>query len=192
MFANFFARPDENIGRWNVALGNNNRKLVVVAGNDAHSNVGLSLDDAAGKQLIGLKLDPYERSFRVVRNHVLVKKDSALSRESLLDALSRGHCYLSFDLFTDAGGFVFRIDNSDKIMGDEIAMGGPLRFQVQSPIPARIVMFKNGSVMAQKSGTAAEFSPDGPGAYHVELYLETLPAPVTGQPWVISNPIYIR
>jgi hypothetical protein len=47
-------------------------------------------------------------------------------------------------------------------------------------------------VIEQKSGTAAEFSPEGPGAYHVELYLDALPAPVTGQPWVISNPIYVR
>ena len=190
MFANFFARPNENIRRWNAASAN--RKLVAVAGNDAHSNVGLSLDDATGKQLIGLKLDPYERSFRLVRTHVLIRKDRALAREALLEALSRGHCYLSFDLFSDPSGFVFRVTNSDKVMGDDVSMGSSLRFQVRSPIPARISMLKNGNVIDQKSGTWAEFSPDGPGIYHVELYLDSLPAPVTGQPWIISNPIYVR
>lgn len=192
MFANFFTRPGENIQRWNAAIGNHNHRLVAVAGNDAHSNIGVSLNDAAGRQLIGLKLDPYERSFRTVRTHVLIKKDKGLTRESLLDAVSQGHCYLSFDLFSDASGFDFRIKNSDKIMGDETALISQPRLEVQSPLPARIVMLKNGNVTEQKSGTMADFSPDGPGVYRVELYLDSLPAPVTGQPWVISNPIYVR
>jgi len=192
MFANFFARPSENIQRWNAAMSNNNRKLVAIAGNDAHSNVGLSLDDAAGNKLIGFKLDPYERSFRTVRTHVLLKKDQALSREALLGALSQGHCYLSFDLFSDARGFVFRISNSNGLMGDDVALNSQTRLQVQSPLPARIVLLKNGDVVDQRSGTSAEFSPNGRGVYWVELYLASLPAPVTGQPWVISNPIYVR
>ncbi|HSQ24732.1 MAG TPA: CehA/McbA family metallohydrolase [Pyrinomonadaceae bacterium] len=192
MFANFFTRPGENIQRWNAAISNNNHRLVAVAGNDAHSNIGVSLNDATGRQLIGLKLDPYERSFRTVRTHVLIKRDKGLTRESLLDAVSQGHCYLSFDLFSDARGFDFRIKNSDKIMGDETALTSQPRLEVQSPLPARIVMLKNGDVIDQKSGTTADFSPDGPGVYRVELYLDSLPAPVTGQPWVISNPIYVK
>lgn len=192
MFANFFARPNENLRRWNGAMTNNNRRLVAVAGNDAHSNVGLSLDGAAGNQLIGIKLDPYERSFRTVRTHVLIKKDTTLSREALLEAISQGHCYLSFDLFSDASGFVFRVNNSDKIMGDEVALNSSARLQVQSALLARIVLLKNGEVIDQKSGRTTEFSPSGPGVYWVELYLDSLPAPVTGQPWIISNPIYVR
>lgn len=191
MFANFYARPGENIQRWNTST-NKTRKLVAVAGNDAHSNVGLSLNDAAGNQLIGLKLDPYERSFRTVRTHVLVKKDQTIARETLLEAISHGHCYLSFDLFGDASGFVFRINNTDKIMGDDVELNSQPRFQVQSPLRARIVLLKNGDVIDQKSGTMVEFSPDGPGAYRVELYLDSLPAPVSGQLWVISNPVYVR
>ena len=192
MFANFFARPSENIRRWDSAMSNNGRKLVAIAGNDAHSNVGLSLDDAAGNKLIGFKLDPYERSFRTVRTHVLLKKDRSLSRETLLDAMSQGHCYLSFDLFGDASGFVFRINNSDGIMGDDAALNSQPQLQVQSPLPARIVLLKNGDTIAQKLGTSMEFSPDGPGVFWVELYLDSLQAPVNGQPWVISNPIYVR
>src|SRR5713226_4549818 len=105
MFANFFARPTENLKRWDEAISSGHHKLVAIAGNDAHSNVGLSVNDAAGKQWLGIKLDPYERSFRIVRTHVLIKKDKVLTRESLLEALSQGHCYISFDLFGDARGF---------------------------------------------------------------------------------------
>jgi len=57
---------------------------------------------------------------------------------------------------------------------------------------ARIVLLKNGDTIAQKLGTSMEFSPDGPGVFWVELYLDSLQAPVNGQPWVISNPIYVR
>src|SRR5436853_571645 len=69
MFADFFTRPTENLKRWDDAIAANNRKLVATAGNDAHSNVGLSVNDASGKQWLGIKLDPYQRSFRVVRIH---------------------------------------------------------------------------------------------------------------------------
>lgn len=192
MFANFFTRPSENLRRWDEAIARSNRKLVAIAGNDAHSNVGLSLNDASGKQLIGLKLDPYERSFRTVRTHVLIRKDKGLSRESLLEALSQGHCYVAFDIFSDARGFDFRLSNSDKIMGDEIPSASQPKLQVRTPLPARILMIKNGAVIEQKSGNAAEFSPDGAGTYRVEVYLDSLPAPARGQPWIVSNPIYVR
>ena len=101
MFANFFARPTENLKRWDDAISASNRKLTAIAGNDAHSNVGVSVNDASGKQWLGVKLDPYERSFRTVRTHLLIGKGKALTRESVLEAISMGHCYFSFDLFGD-------------------------------------------------------------------------------------------
>lgn len=192
MFANFFARPTENLKRWDQSIANSNRKLIAIGGNDAHSNVGFSLHDAAGKQLIGLKLDPYERSFRTVRTHVLIRKDKGLTRESLLEALSQGHCYLSFDIFSDATGFSFRADGSDKIMGDELTSTGAAKLIARSPLSARIVLIKNGNPIDQKVGTTVEFSTDGPGTYRVEAYLDSLPSPVRGQPWIIANPIYVR
>lgn len=192
MFANFFARPADNLKQWDTASASNGRNLVAIAGNDAHANVGISLNDASGKQLLGLKLDPYERSFRLVRTHVLIRRDKPLTRESLLEALSQGHCYLSFDVFSDATGFNFRLSSADKIMGDDVEINSQPKFIVQSPLPARIVLMKNGVPIDQHSGTAAEFIPAGTGTYRVEVYLDSLPSPVTGQPWIITNPIYIR
>src|SRR5712691_3641955 len=120
MFANFFTRPTENLKRWDEAMSVGRRKLVAIAGNDAHSNIGLSVNDASGKQWLGIKLDPYERSFHTVRTHVLIKKDIGLTREALLEAIAQGHCYISFDLFGDAKGFSFAtIGGFFGIMGDE-------------------------------------------------------------------------
>lgn len=192
MFANFFARPADNLSRWSQTMANTNRKLVAIAGNDAHSNVGVSLNDSSGNQLIGIKLDPYERSFRTVRTHVLIKQGRPLTRESLLEALSLGHCYISFDLFGDASGFYFGVMNSVWTMGDEVMLSTQPRFVVQTPLPDRVVLFKNGIAVDQKSGAEMEFSPDGVGAYRIEAYLDSLPAPAKGRPWIISNPIYVK
>ena len=194
MFANFFARPTENLQRWDSAISASNRRLIAIAGNDAHSNVGVSVNDAAGKQWLGVKLDPYERSFRTVRTHVLIKKDKALSRESLLEAIALGHCYVSFDIFGAAKGFSFTANGAEpqKILGDEIALSNGLSLRAGAPLSARFVLLKDGRVLDQKAGAAAEFSVTDAGAYRVEAYLDSLPPPVKGQPWIISNPIYVR
>jgi hypothetical protein len=193
MFANFFARPAENLQRWDEANSTGNRKLVAIAGNDAHSNIGLSLNDASGRQWLGVKLDPYARSFRVVRTHVLIKRENGLTRESLLEAISQGHCYVSFDIFADAKGFHFATEGSEKkIMGDEIAFAKDVGLTANAPAASRFVLFRNGSVIDQKSGTTARFPIDGSGGYRIEAYLDSLPAPARGQLWVISNPIYVK
>jgi len=194
MFANFFARPTENLKRWDDAMTRSNRKLVATSGNDAHSNVGLSLNDASGKQWLGVKLDPYERSFRTVRTHVLIKKDQALSRESLLEAIALGHCYVSFDIFGNAKGFSFTLNGAgpQKILGDEIELTQGLSLKADAPLNARFILLKDGRVLDQRAGMTAEFSVSDAGNYRVEAYLDSLPAPVKGQPWIISNPIYVR
>ena len=190
MFANFFAQPTESLKRWDEAISASKRKLVAIGGPDAHSNVGFGLSDATGKQWLGVKLDPYERSFRTVRTHVLIQKDKPLNRESLLEAISLGHCYVSFDIFSDATGFRFFENRSAKIMGDDVHPGDQTELLVMAPLASRFVLFKNGSPIDQKTGTSAKFTVGGVGVYRVEAYLDSLPAPAKG-PWIISNPIYV-
>lgn len=191
MFANFFVRPTENLKRWDEAISTGNRKLVAIGGPDAHSNVGFGLSDATGKQWLGVKLDPYERSFRTVRTHVLISKNKTLSRVTLLEAISLGHCYVSFDIFSDAAGFRFLVSGSDTIMGDDFLSTNQVELLVTAPLASRFVLLKNGSSIDQKSGASAQFTVSGAGVYRVETYLDSLPAPVKGQPWIISNPIYV-
>lgn len=191
MFANFFTRPTENLKRWDDANAVNDRHLIAIGGNDAHSNVGFGLSDATGKQWLGIKLDPYERSFRTVRTHVLISKDKTLTRETLLEAISLGHCYVSFDIFSDAKGFSFSVNQTDKIMGDRIYAPNDINLWVAAPLASRFVLYKNGIAIEQKTGTSVQFNVLPVGIYRVEVYLDSLPAPVKGQPWIISNPIYV-
>ncbi|HYV14153.1 MAG TPA: hypothetical protein VE980_24815, partial [Pyrinomonadaceae bacterium] len=90
IFALYLARPDAALQKWDHAL--TRTKLTVTAGNDAHANIGVSLNDSAGKTLLGIQLDPYEVSFRLVRLHVLLDQNKALDATSLLDAVRTGHC----------------------------------------------------------------------------------------------------
>ena len=192
MFANFFSRPSDNLRRWDDAISASGRKLVAIAGSDAHSNVGFGLSDSTGKQILGVKLDPYERSFRTVRTHVLIKRDTPLKRESLLEAIRLGHCYISFDIFSDAKGFEFRTLQSGKIMGDEASLSSNPKLLARTNVAARFVLLKDGSRAAEISGLSAEFPINTSGVYRIEAYLDSLPPPATAKPWVISNPIYVR
>ena len=200
LWTRFYESPAANLRRFDEltapADGGGGRKLVAIAGNDAHANVGLALQDLAGHTLLSLKLDPYERSFGVVRTHVLVERDRPLNEEHLLSALAGGHAYVAFDLLCDATGFRFTATNGAerKLMGDEIALNeGSVRFNVATPVNSRIQIIRNGQVVSD----AQEASYHGwetteAGVYRVVCYLPQLGAPLDQKPWIISNPIYVR
>jgi hypothetical protein len=195
LFANFYQRPAASLKIWDDAISNTNRRLTATAGNDAHANIGITLSDSTGKTLLGIKLDPYERSFRLVRMHVLIAKNQPLTAETLLAALRDGHCFIAFDLFGDSTGFSFSAANGSesKIQGDEINVASGVRLSVSIPVNGRVVLLKNGSVIQERSGISkVDFEVSERGPYRVEVYLSQLPRPVSDQPWIISNPIYLR
>jgi hypothetical protein len=193
LFATFYAKPTENLKKWDAAL--TRRRLTATAGNDAHANVGLSLNDSTGKALVGLQLDPYETSFRLVRLHVLVSHGQALDGESLMQAIKQGHCFIGFDLLGDTTGFSFTAENAGgtRIQGDEIKLQPKTRLRVDLPVSSRVVVLKNGEGWFGANGvTSKTVDVTEPGVYRVEAYLPQLGKPVGEQPWIISNPIYVR
>src|SRR5574338_183311 len=172
IFALYLKRPDESLKRWDQALAHT--RLTATVGNDAHANIGVSLKDSAGKTLIGIQLDPYATSFRLVRLHVLVEQGKTLDVANLMEAVRGGHCYLGFDFLGDASGFVFEAGNG-KIQGDEISLESETRLRVRSPVPARIVVFKDGAVWVDESGIAMkEVAITERGVYRAEIYLPQL------------------
>jgi hypothetical protein len=195
LFATFYRRPAESLRRWDSAIALRGQRLVAVAGNDAHANIGLALKGTTGQTLLGLKLDPYERSFRLVRVHVLVPSGGVLDAQSLREALAAGHCFIGFDLFSDSSGFRFTAADANeyKIQGDEITLETEVRLNVVSPISSRIVLLRDGNAIQTESGvTNKEFIVTERGSYRVEIYLPQLPGSVGGQPWILSNPIYVK
>jgi hypothetical protein len=197
LFANFYSRPAQNLKTWDGAIANTGRRLVAIAGNDAHANVGFELTDGSGKKLLGLSLDPYERSFRLVRMHVLAapSHDGLATQERVLTAIAAGNCFIGYDVFGDTTGFRYtaRDDNEQKIMGDEITLENQVHLRVKLPVVGRIVFLKDGTAVHEAATIrTAEFIARERGSYRVEVYLPRLPKPVSEQPWIISNPIYVR
>lgn len=194
LFANFYSRPNENLRLWDQTLGGGQR-VTALAGVDAHANIGIGLHDASGKTLIGLHLDPYERSFEIVRVHALVSERYGLNSESVLGALRSGNSFIGFDLFGDTTGFRFSGSSGGEaaIQGGELKLDGEALLKVSTPLPARVVLLRNGVVVEQDQGkNQVGFIVKEPGVYRCEVYLPQLPHPVGDQPWIISNPIYVR
>jgi hypothetical protein len=195
MFARFYERPNDDLKRWDELIAKKNQRVVAIAGADAHANVGFHIGDLTGKELIGLRLDPYERTFQIVRNHVLIEKERPLTSETLLGALASGHSYIAFDLFGDSTGFTFTAENNQarKIMGDELELLDGVRLTITTPVKARVLLFKDGQVIRDEDGTSKkEFPVTERGVYRVEVYLTQLGSLVKDKPWIISNPIYIK
>ncbi|MGH9871185.1 MAG: hypothetical protein ACRD9S_01825 [Pyrinomonadaceae bacterium] len=200
LFATFYERPAANLKLWDEQVKQRGERLVATSGNDAHANIGLSLNDSSGKTLLGFKLDPYDRSFRLVRLHVLAPLNgrvdfSAFDEGSLLSAIRAGHCFIGFDLFGDTTGFRYTAHDQDegRMMGDEIKLKNEVQLTVVLPVTGRIVMLKDGVVVQDSSAVSKlEFVAREKGSYRVEAYLPQLPQPAGDQPWIISNPIYVR
>jgi hypothetical protein len=195
LFATFYGRPANSLNLWDDAIRLTGKRLVATAGNDAHANVGLSLNDASGKTWVGFNADPYERSFRLVRMHQLLATGKPLNSASLLQALAAGHCFIGFDLFGDTTGFRFNATNGSdqRIQGDEIAVGKGVTLSVRVPVSASVVLLRDGKVFSDELEIKEKDYPVAEkGSYRVEVYLPQLPGPVSNQPWIISNPIYVR
>lgn len=198
LFANFYRRPSTNLKLWDEAIASTGKKLVAFAGNDAHANIGFELTDSSGKKLLGLNLDPYERSFRLVRMHVVSKPSAdepTATPGRLLAAITAGNCFIGYDIFGDTTGFRYTAqdDNESRIMGDEIKLDGEVRLNVRLPVAGRIVLFKDGAIVREAANISSlEFVAKERGSYRVEAYLPQLGTPVGDQPWIISNPIYVR
>jgi hypothetical protein len=201
LFLNFYRRPEESLKKWDELTSQQHKRLVATAGNDSHANVGISLNDASGKSVVGFRLDPYERSFRLVRMHVLVKSSlgqtvgSVLDEKTLEASISAGHCFIGFDILGESSGFRFvaRDNDESRVMGDEIRLDNEVNLHVQLPVVARILLFKDGvQIQESKDTDQADFVTKERGVFRVEVYLSLLPAPAGDVPWIISNPIYVR
>jgi len=193
LFALYYERPSENLAKWDQLLAHN--RFTATAGNDAHANVGLSLEDSAGKTLAGIQLDPYATSFHLVRMHVTTADGKVLVPEQLLEAIKGGHCFIGFDLFGDTTGFRFDVKSGAEIktQGDEIQLQRDTRLSIHTPIATRIVIFKDGSPILNESGvTTKEVPVTERGVYRVEAYLPQIEQIIGEKPWIISNPIYVR
>ena len=188
--AEHLSRPDENLQKFDEVA--KKRRITLFAGSDAHSNLGFHLfGDDSGNKHINLKFDDYATIFRILRTHVLLERDKALTQQTLLDSLREGHCFIGFDVLGDTRGFSFSA--GDRIMGDETTLTEAPSLKVAVPQSARIVLFKDGSKISEVPEVREmAFQAKERGTYRVEVFLDTLGSPFDRLPWIISNSIYVK
>lgn len=196
MMATYFRRPDDNLRKFDEVASK--RPISLFAGTDAHSNIGFHLfGDDAGHKVVNVKLDPYAVTFQLARMHVLIPKDQPLTRDTLIDAIKARRYFVGFDVIGDSGGFEFWGAAAKPLgivqMGQSESGNTFITLKSASPVPARIVLYRDGSEIAKTDKTnALEFKPTEKGAYRVEVYRDDLGPPFDTMPWIISNPIYVR
>ena len=173
------------------------RRVVALAGADAHARLGLRTADERYAPTAHLPLPSYEqvfRTFSIALPDVVLTGDAAADAQMVVDAIRSGHVYSIVDAlgapavlsFTAASG------PAGAVAGDALSVEGPvtLRVDLQGPADAQIDLLLAGARVASSTGATLEHVTSDPGAYRVEVVLPGAPGqpPV---PWILSNPIYV-
>ncbi len=158
-----------------------NRRVVGIVGNDAHQNL----------RAFGRQIDRYDLIFRTLNMHVLA---ASLTEDNIIAGIREGRCFASFGLLADASGFQFRARQISTgaqraLMGEALKMEPGLVLEVQSPIPAAIILLRDGVPIRREHGRLLRHGVDRPGVYRVEVSLRVVDR---WRPWIFANPIYVR
>jgi hypothetical protein len=182
-FINYLSGPKGiTMARWDEF--NQKRKVIGIGELDNHR----SERDYQGEKIIAF---PYETGFKTILNHVLLEnaldKDPNKAKAQILEAISKGRLYISFDWWDDPTEFSFQIEDDEKLLfiGDEGVFKGNAELIVSLPLKAYLTIFLNGRAIKEEEGDELIMKVDSPGVYRIEAYRNDLV-------WVISNPIYLR
>jgi hypothetical protein len=174
------------------------RKIVALAGVDAHAKISLRSDDPGDSRLV-LPFPGYESSFRVLSIHVRPERpmsgDAAEDARMLMRAIRAGHLYTAVDGAATPASFEFTATNGRGTAheGDELAAAGPVTLRIRSNAPPGFTT----TVWSGMKSIAAdrheqEFTvqaPAEPAVYWVEIRATSRQNEVT---WLRSNAIYVR
>jgi hypothetical protein len=200
-------RPAESIARlltldpedsaaelWSAIVSR--RRLVAIAGIDAHAMLGLRGDPETS---YSLPLPGYESSFRVMSVHAAIGRplsgNAPDDARALIRAIRMGHLYVALDGVATPPSFEITATNEHGTVheGDELAVGGPVTLHVRSNAPQSFTTTVwNGANVMSGGHHEPEFdvqAPANPGAYWVEIQSTGRSTPLT---WLRSNPIYVR
>jgi hypothetical protein len=157
------------------------RRLIAVAGVDAHGGVGRRVEDP-NRTLFGtVGIPSYYASFRTFTNRVVLDRplsgEPAADRRALFGGIRMGRVYTTIDALAGPGLLDWRQD------GNAVVAQGAL------PRGAMMVLFRDGQEVARAAGMLRHRTDGAPGVYRVEVHMPGAPGtpPI---PWLVSNAIY--
>jgi hypothetical protein len=187
-FPAFFLRGPRRITleRWDSL--NQKKKIVGIGELDNHASI---------KKIAGITIEalPFHRAFRFVHTHICTREPLSGNNQEdialLLNALRYGSCYTAMEYFQSSAGFSFIIkqNNKEYSMGDSPALTEGTQILINLPVPARVRIIRNGTLVMEKAGQEICLPLKESGVYRVEAYLK---AYGKYRPWIFSNPIYLR
>lgn len=196
--ASLFNRPAALLSRWDALT--RERRVVGVAGHDAHARIGLRGNWEPSEGDIALRLPGYESAFRAfgVRARLADRPSGDASRDAalLLDAIRAGHVFTVLDAVASPARLSFdaEADGVTVQAGDDLQTTAPVRLEAHvTPAPGvALALIRDGEVVATADGPDLRFTHPGGATrtvYRVEARLAGRVVP--GAPWIVSNPIYV-
>jgi hypothetical protein len=133
---------------------------------------------------------PIKVELKGIRTHVFIEEplpanDTAHAKAVLLDALKKGHGFISNFRRGDAKGTkIFLQDNGGACFPPGLPdreLSLPARMSVFLPGAAEVRLVRNGVCVDRRMGSSAEFRITGPGLFRIEVYKGKYA-------WIYSNP----
>jgi hypothetical protein len=220
-YAAIFDEPVEVLKRWDTLNASSlaeGRRVVGIAGNDSHQNVGISIEagesslivknalgkvvgDLSRKSLGALLLGALAPGSVVLAQNFdpydvsfgyvsthLLAREA--TEDALFEALLQGRAYVAFDWMADPTGFRYFAKTRKK----QVEMGGDVRAKdhplltVRPNMECEIRLLRNGEEVRRAQGTELTFEAREPGVYRAEAWVRVAGEP---RPWIYSNPVYV-
>ncbi|MEQ1912341.1 MAG: hypothetical protein ABMA15_26200, partial [Vicinamibacterales bacterium] len=191
--AQLFNDTDALRNQWIAAT--TTRKIVALAGADAHAKVSLA-DAEPGDHRYSVPFPSYDASLASLSVHV--KLDTPFSRDAqadaqrLLQGLRSGAAFVSVDGWASPAAFEYWATNGSTRaeQGGSLTTGTPVSLHVRSNAPDgyQTIVWKDRERLAARTDREFELPVgSGPGVYSIEIRRDTPGGPA----WIISNPVYV-
>jgi hypothetical protein len=185
------------LARWDQLT--RERRVVAVAGVDAHGGVGRRAEDAdSPRSLAGtIGIPSYASSFATMSNHVVLdaplQGDPAADARGIYTAVREGRVFTAVDALAAPALLDFGADTpaGHVPMGSVLPRGSAATLLARATMPAggELILLHDGQVIATTRGGELRYPVSGgAGAFRVEVHLAA-GSDATRVPWIVSNPI---
>ena len=171
------------------------RKVVALAGADAHAKVSL-IDAEPGNNRYSVPFPSYETSFGALSVHVKLDTpfsgDAQADAKGLLEGLRSGAAFVAVDGWASPAAFEYWATNGSTRVeeGGSLSTGAAVSLHVRSNAPDgyQTIAWKDRQRLAERTDREFELPVgSGPGVYSIEVRRDGRGGPA----WIISNPVYV-
>ncbi len=192
--ASLFDRP-ATLDRWDRLT--QTRRVVALAGADAHGGVGRRAEDSSRSLSGTVGIPSYDASFRAFSNRVVVETpltgDPAADARAIYGAIRKGSAFTAIDAVAGPALIDFAVESGF----ERVSMGGALpadsdatmTAHALAPPGAEVRLIHNGRVVTTSTGEIRRVLTGATGSYRIEVLAPGAPG-IPPIPWLVSNPIY--